>query len=68
MASQTEIAAKIATIEATLQAGVDLVTVDGTTTRVNLDELRRERDRLERELVDRSSRRPVSSRINLGGF
>ena len=68
MATQAEILERIAAIDERLKSGIESVTTDGTTTRVNLSELRKERDELEKRLTTRKMVRPVASRIQLGGF
>lgn len=68
MYSQAEIETKIRAIDAKIDSGVKTVTVDGTTTTVDLVELRRRRTELERQLHAYRSRKPSSARIDLGGF
>ncbi|QDV44376.1 hypothetical protein Enr13x_42410 [Stieleria neptunia] len=62
---------RLATIDARLASGIESVSTDGTSTKVNLASLRQERERLTKlrdGLVPRRTRRPVASRISLGGF
>ena len=66
--SQTQIEAQLDAIEAKLRSGIESVSSDGTSTKVNLAELRKERDNLKRLLATFNTRRPVASRIKLGGF
>lgn len=68
MATQAQIRQRIEDIEEILRSGVESVTTDGTSTRVNLDELRKERNELRRRLTTHNAARPVCSRIDLGGF
>lgn len=59
---------QLAEIDAKLASGITTVSADGTSTSVDLAALRRERETLQRRLADYRGRRPVCSRINLGGF
>jgi len=68
MESQAEIAKALASVEAKLRSGIESVNADGTSTKVNLAELRQERDQLRRKLTAYNTRRPVASRIDLTGF
>jgi hypothetical protein len=68
MATQYEIKTRIAEIDAKLLAGVQSVTTDGTSTTLNLSELRKERSELEKHLQSTRRRKPASARIDLGGF
>ena len=68
MASQSQIETQLAEVEAKLRSGIESVSSDGTSTKVNLSELRKERDYLKRSLAAHNTRRPVASRIELGGF
>ena len=68
MAGQLELQQQLDAVEAKLRSGIESVTTDGTSTKINLAELRKERDNLKRLLSDYNTRRPVASRINLGGF
>lgn len=68
MATQAEIRQRIEDIEEILRSGVESVTTDGTSTRVNLDQLRTERNELRRKLTTNKAARPVVSRIDLGRF
>lgn len=66
-----QIKADLATIEARLKSGVVSVSVDGHSTRVDVDSLRKEQARLLAELgriEGETSRRPTASSIDLGGF
>ena len=68
MATQAEIQCRLDTIDAQLRSGVQFVSTDGTSTTVNLAELRMERDRLQKTLTTYKASRPVTARIDLGGF
>ena len=68
MASQAVIQKRIDEIEDILRSGVETVNTDGTSTKVNHAELRKERNELRRRLTAHKAVRPVASRINLGGF
>ena len=68
MAGQLQLQQQLDAVEAKLRSGIESVTTDGTSTKINLAELRKERDNLKRLLSDYNTRRPVASRINLGGF
>lgn len=60
--------AKIAELQAILQAGANSVSVDGTTVAYDLAEVRRQLRELMANDRTQSGRRPVASNINLGGF
>ena len=64
----TDNSAKIAKLQAILEAGADSVSVDGTTVHYDLAEIRREIRRLMAEDTTNAGRRPVAASINLGGF
>lgn len=68
MYTQAEIETKIRAIDAKLEAGVEWVMVDQTSTRMNLEQLRKERIELQHQLQALRSRRPTMARVNLGGF
>ena len=68
MLTQDEIKQRIAAIDEKLASGVRSVTVDGTSTTIDLAELRKERSDLEQQLPATKLRRPQSARIYLGGF
>ena len=68
MAGQLQLQQQLDAVEAKLRSGIESVTTDGTSTKINLAELRKERDNLKRLLSDYNTPRPVPSRINLGGF
>jgi hypothetical protein len=59
---------RIAQIEELLRTGVTQVTVDGTTTIVDPDSLRAELRKLQNSDDSTRGKRPVVSRIRLGGF
>ena len=60
--------AKIAELQAILQAGANSVSVDGTTVAFDLAEVRRQLRELMASDRTNSGRRPVAASINLGGF
>lgn len=66
MATQTEIKAQIEAIEAKLNLGLKSVRNEDTASEFDLEELRRQRSYLIKQLNHR--RRPASARIDLGGF
>jgi hypothetical protein len=59
---------KIAKLDAILQSGVRTVSVDGVTTSIDLDAVRKERDRLIADDNSRANDRPRACGINLGSF
>ena len=68
METQAQIAEAITKIDTILRSGIESVSTDGTSTKVNFEQLRKERDDLKRQLATNRMKRPVSSRIYLGGF
>jgi hypothetical protein len=68
MESQSVLESQLAKIEARLSSGIESVSSDGTSTKVNLAALRKQRDDLRRKLKSQKMKRPVASRIDLGGF
>ena len=64
MYSQKELQEKIKRLDETIESGVQTVTVDATSTTVNLVELRTERDRLMKLYA--AGRRPTTATIHLG--
>jgi len=60
--------AKIAELRAVIQSGAESVSVDGVSTRVNLDVITAEIRRLEEEDDTVGSRRPAVCGVNLGSF
>jgi len=60
--------AKIAELQAILQAGANSVSVDGTTVSYDLAEVRRQLRELMANDRTQSGRRPVAASINLSGF
>ena len=60
--------AAIAEIRATLASGARSVTVDGVSTTIDPDSLRRELSRLEDEDSTARLTRPRSAQVYLGGF
>ncbi|GAB5513509.1 MAG: hypothetical protein Rhob2KO_12340 [Rhodopirellula baltica] len=59
---------RIKEIDEVLASGVSTVTIDGTVTKIELDQLRLERRQLIQRLPGLRAARPVVSRVNLGGF
>lgn len=70
MESVAALKSALESIEAKLRSGVTRVTTDGTSTEVDLNALRMERDRLQRRIdaAEATAKRPAASRIYLGGF
>lgn len=64
----TDNSAQIAKLQAILRAGAESVTVDGTTVRYDLAEVRRQLRELMASDNTQQGRRPVAASINLGGF
>lgn len=60
--------AKIAKLQAILDAGASNVAVDGTNVGFDLDEVRRQLRELNESDNTQKGRRPVAASINLGGF
>lgn len=65
--TQTELETQIKALDATIRSGVRTVTVDGTSTTIDLDAMKDERARLSRQLIELRRRRPPAARIVLGG-
>jgi len=59
---------RIAELEAILQSGARSVSVDGVSTQIDLDAIRRERDRLVEADDTRGNERPTVCGINFGNF
>ncbi len=59
---------ELADIEAKLNAGVQSVSIDGTTTTFSQDALRKRADELRKRIHVERMRRPVASSVYLGGF
>jgi len=66
MASQSVLQSRLDEIERKLRLGVESVTSDGTTTRVNLEALQEERRQLRRQITASKAKRPTYARIVLG--
>lgn len=66
-AANAAIIARIKAIDEILESGVESVTTDGTTTRVNHDSLRKERRELRQQVVGGANRNPVLTPIKFGG-
>lgn len=60
--------AKIAELRAILQSGVTTISVDGTTTTVDLNQIRLELRQLIAEDDTQKTRKPRLSSVNLGGL
>lgn len=60
-----EIREKIVELRDTLESGVTSVTVDGTTTQIDLNVVRRQLAELESQLPEGRKRKPRSARIRL---
>lgn len=72
MYTQDELETKIRALDTEISQGIKSVTTDGTSTTVDLDAKRKERDRYVKMLPAASaasdkSRRPATARINLWG-
>lgn len=67
MSIQQQIDAKITELTETLQSGETSTTIDGTTTTVDLDCVRQERDNLAAQSKKQRLKRPRLSSVNLGG-
>jgi len=59
---------EIARLEAILRDGVTSVTVDGTTTVIDLDVIERQLNQLRQANTDTADRRPRLSSIQMGGL
>lgn len=68
MATQIDLQTQLDKIEQKLRSGIESVTTDGTTTKVDLDQLRMERNTLRKQIASHKARRPTVARIDLGGF
>lgn len=68
MATNEEIRTRIAELEELLASGVQSVSTDGTSTTFDLSSARQELRDLRKQLPGAKNRRPVASRIHLGGF
>lgn len=66
--SQARLLCDLAAIEEQLNSGVTSVTVDGTTTVIDLDHLRKRAADLRAQIDTENARRPLASTIYLGGF
>ena len=66
--SQEDTDAKIDELTATLQAGETSTSIDGTTTSIDLDAIRKERQDLISKSKSHQLRRPRLSSVNLGGL
>lgn len=68
MATPKQIRERIDQIDAWLATGATSTIVDGVTVSINLNELRKERARLERSIPELAARRkPAAYRVNMGG-
>lgn len=66
--SSQQIQAELEKIEAMLSSGVKSVTVDGTTTQIDLAALQKRASQLRSLLTSEKARRPRSASIYLGGM
>ncbi|MCP4784080.1 MAG: hypothetical protein GY878_11050 [Fuerstiella sp.] len=67
MYTQDELETKVRALDTEISQGIKSVTTDGTSTTVDLDAKRKERDRYLQMLQSHKSRRPATARINLWG-
>lgn len=67
MYTQAELETKIRTLDSEISAGIESVTTDGTSTKVNLNAKKAERDRYLQMLQIQRSKRPATARINIWG-
>lgn len=67
MYTQEELETKIRALDTEIAQGIKSVTTDGTSTTVDLDAKRSERDRYLQMLQSHRSRRPATARINIWG-
>ncbi|MDA7492685.1 hypothetical protein N8510_01170 [bacterium] len=67
MYTQHELETKVRALDTEISQGIKSVTTDGTSTTVDLDAKRKERDRYLQMLQSQKSRRPATARINLWG-
>jgi hypothetical protein len=67
MYTQEELETKIRTLDSEISAGIESVTTDGTSTKVNLATKKAERDRYLQMLQSQRSKRPATARINIWG-
>lgn len=67
MYTQEELETKIRTLDSEISAGIESVTTDGTSTKVNLNAKKAERDRYLQMLQIQRSKRPATARINIWG-
>ena len=66
--SLSEIRTRANELRELLETGATKITVDGTSTEIDLKQVRAELRSLERQLPEHRDRRPRASRIHLGGF
>ncbi|QDT07801.1 hypothetical protein K227x_62290 [Rubripirellula lacrimiformis] len=66
-AAQYELRIRIEEIDRTIDAGVTSVTVDGTTTKIDIQALKDQRRYLQQQLAAGSGRRPLFTRIKTSG-
>jgi hypothetical protein len=67
MYTQDELETKIRALDTEISQGIKSVTTDGTSTQVDLEAKRKERDRYMQMLQSHRARRPATARINLWG-
>lgn len=58
MATNQELRQRVADIDATIASGARTVTVDGVTVSIDLEALRKERQRIEKQLPETRRKRP----------
>ena len=67
MYTQEELETKIRSLDTEISQAIESVTTDGTSTKVNLNAKKAERDRYLQMLQSKRSKRPATARINLWG-
>lgn len=67
MYTQEELESKIRSLDTEISQAIESVTTDGTSTKVNLNAKKAERDRYLQMLQSQRSKRPATARINLWG-
>jgi hypothetical protein len=68
MKTQNQLQEELDEIETKLSSGVSSITVDGTTTQINHEYLRKRANDLRKRIDAEAARRPIASSIYLGGF
>jgi len=66
MANKKQLTERLNYIDSILASGVSSISVDGVDHEFDLDQLKNERAKIEREL-GKKTRKPMAYRVNLGG-